>query len=92
MRVVHETAPGVVELNWMWLPTWLGQNTEIKRQIEEHMREWLEKNGPLKLDDETLDRMHHEVMHFIHEKFPKEPCGLMKYLEGLAHVQYGQEG
>lgn len=92
MRVVQETAPGVVELNWVWLPTWLGQNTAIKKEIEDHMRAWMSEQGPLKLNDETLDRMHVEVLNFLREKFPNEPCGLIKYLEGLAHVQYGQEG
>jgi hypothetical protein len=92
VRVVHETAPGVVELNWMWLPTWLGQNTQFKREVEEHVGEWMKEHGPIKLDEDGLDLLQGLIMNFIQEKFPKEPSGLMKYLEGLAHVQYGQEG
>lgn len=89
MRLVQVGGPGVVELNWTWLPTWLGQNTILKQEIEAHITEWMkQKESPVYMDDSTLDEMHDEVMSFLRAKFP-EPKGLMDYLEGLGHVHIG---
>lgn len=93
MRLVVETAPGVVELNWMWLPTWMGMDPLLKKEVETHVNAWLqEQSPPVKLDDAGLDAVHREVRMFIAKKFPKEPVGLLDYLAGLEHVQYGAQG
>lgn len=93
MRLVHEVGPGEVELNWAWLPTWLGHNTVIKAEIEEHVTKWMRQQpAPLVVTDETLDAMHEEVLTFLRAKFPEEPRGLIQFLEGLKHVHYGAEG
>jgi len=83
----------VVELNWTWLPTWLGHNPVIKAEIEEHIRAWMgNQPQPLLMVDETLEAMHYEVLEFLRSKFPEEPRGLIPFLEGLKYVHYGTEG
>lgn len=91
MRLVVETDPGVVELNWVWLPTWMGQNTVFKRQVEEHVQAWLaQQPQPVKIDTKLLNDLDDLIAAYIHKTFP-EPKGLMKFLEGLAYVEDGTE-
>lgn len=87
MRFVHEAEPGVIELRWTWLPTWIGQNTILKSEIEQHIMQWLaDQEGPIEINDENLDLVHEEVLEFLRVKFP-EPTGLMRYLEAVKHVE-----
>ena len=83
MRVVVATDPGVVELNYTWLPTWIGMNHAIKKQIEEQL-------SPLfvgrTLDDSTLDEMHQKVVAFLVEKHPSL-VGLEGLLNALSEVK-----
>lgn len=91
MKLVVETDPGVIELNWMWLPTWLGHNAEFKKEVELHILEWVKSQGMVTTSSEDLERMSNEVLHFILMKFP-EPRGLDLFLKALRHVDdRGQE-
>lgn len=91
MRLVVETDPGVVELNWVWLPTWLGQNPTFKKNVEAHINKWLQEHGVVTTTPENLDLMHAEVLRFILDTFPS-PLGLGDFLEGLKFVDgLGQE-
>lgn len=93
MRLVVETEPGVVELNWTWLPTWLGHNRAFKEEMEAHINKWAAANGIIgsMCTAETLDRIHLEVRRVINERF-SEPRGLAEYLDGLRFVDdCGQE-
>lgn len=92
MRLVVQTSPGVVELNWVWLPTWLGQNTVFKKEVEEHVQAWLAKQPqPVVIDNQLLNDLDELIANYVGSKFP-EPKGLMQYLEGLAYVDGGPEG
>ncbi len=91
MRTVIRTAPGVVELNWMWLPTFIGMNAQLKTEIEERLKPKLEGQP---LTGDTLDKAHTEVISFLLEKFP-DIKGLNDYLDALKYVEDGnpqQEG
>lgn len=82
MRVV--TVNGlVVELNYMWLPTWLGQNALFKQQLESDLREQIEG---LELTEHNLDKIHTMVLTYIVEKNP-HVRGLFDYLDGLKFVE-----
>ena len=65
----------------MWLPTFIGHNSRLKREIEERL-------GPefkgRELTEETLDEMHTRVIEFICEKFPLN--GLRDYLDSVKFV------
>lgn len=82
MRVV--TVNGrVVELNYMWLPTWLGQNALFKQQLESDLREQIEG---LELTERNLDKIHTMVLNYIVEK-NQHVEGLFDYLDGLKFVE-----
>ena len=92
MHLVIETEPGTVELNWIWLPTWLGHNTRFKESVEQHMAKWIgertDDEGQLLITDELLGEMSTEVINHIVELFPGL-TGLRKYLEALHYVGDG---
>jgi hypothetical protein len=84
VKVVHRChdEPNVVDLNFMWLPTFIGQNVvmlkELKKEIE------LEFKGQL-LTEETLWAMHHAVIRWLEAKFPFE--GISKYLHAIEEIK-----
>jgi len=77
----------VVELNYMWLPTFVGQNAAFKKKLEEDLRDQIEG---LELTAVNLDNIHTLVLHYICEAFPLP--GLFDYLDGLKFVQEGTDG
>jgi hypothetical protein len=86
MRLVHVVDGKIVELNYMWLPTWIGQNAKLKKEMEEHI-------GPKivgwELTEQNLDKIHDMVLDYIVEKFPIP--GLFDYLDGLKFVNDGEK-
>lgn len=72
----------VVELNYMWLPTWLGQNAQFKLQLEGDLRTKIEG---LELTEDNLDKIDTMVLNYIVEKCP-HVGGLFDYLDGLKFV------
>lgn len=72
----------VVELNYMWLPTWLGQNAQFKQQLEMDLRSKIEG---LELTENNLDKISTMVLGYIVEKHPHVD-GLWDYLDGLKFV------
>jgi hypothetical protein len=86
VRLVSATG-NVVELNYMWLPTFIGQNAAFKKKLEQDLRGQIEG---LELTPVNLDRIHGMVMDYILEEFKIE--GLFDYLDGLKFVQAGTDG
>lgn len=82
MRVVVATLPGVVELNWQWLPTWLGLNTQLKAEVDKAVRE--EIVGKV-LNEETLEWAHEKVVEVILSKY-SGISGLREFFEALKNV------
>jgi hypothetical protein len=72
----------VVELNYMWLPTWLGQNAQFKQQLETDLRAKIEG---LELTEQNLNKVNKMVLSYIVEKHPHIE-GLFDYLDGLKFV------
>ena len=88
MRAVVQTATGVIELNFMWLPTWLGMNAGIKKELEEKLKPLIEG---WEITNVNLDRMHNLVVDTLVEMNPAVD-GLREYLDGLKYVKIdGQE-
>ena len=87
MRLTVQTEPGVIELNFMWLPTWIGMNNLIKKEIEE-------KVGVLFLsrviNDTTLDELDEAIIEMLQAKFPS--IHFEDYLRALKHVRQDEEG
>lgn len=82
MRTIIATDPGVVELNWMWLPTFIGMNANLKQVLEDRLRAVLEGR---ELTDLVLDEGHQVVVEVLKGYFP-EVDGLPEYLDGLKFI------
>ena len=77
MKLLVQVESGVVELNWLWLPTWIGHNSRFKEELEKEL-------GP-ELKGKTLDVGSELVLDYICEKF--SIAGLRDYLDGIKFVQ-----
>lgn len=87
MRAVVLTGPGVVELNFLWLPTFVGANTALQKSIADDITS---KLVGLPVNDETLDYAHDLVVKALQEKLPALR-GLDKFLDGLKHLELHDE-
>lgn len=81
MRLVQLTAPGRVEVNFMWLPTWLGINKEVKEALERELAPLVGQEAT----DELLDAVNDKLLALIEQRHPIR--GLRDYLDGLKFVQ-----
>jgi len=85
MRLVHDVGDGVVELNYMWLPTFIGMNKAVKDKIQEKIGAMFVREV---LDDSSLAKMHEAVIQALVNEFPGIP-GLEEYLRAIEHVREG---
>lgn len=80
MRLVIRTREKELELNWMFLPTFMGMNIQLKRDIEKS----LEKFRGRTVTDTLLDEMHEFVLGLLLGKFPLP--GLEAYLRAMEGI------
>lgn len=83
MRAVVVTHPGVLELNWMWLPTWIGSNAQLQKKLSKEL------DGKFigrPLTEAELDEINDEVIGYLVEEYPLIE-GLGDYLDGLKYVK-----
>jgi len=87
MRIIdYDFQTGRLEVRWMWLPTFIGQNTAIMRELEiAGQAKWCGKASPVDEDDVFLARVEEWVIDWLCKRFPIE--GLKEYLAGIKHVQ-----
>lgn len=83
MKIIHRTGPATVGFNYMWLPTFVGMNTSLIREIEEHVAPFLLGK---ELTDEVLDAAGEAAVEFLVKKFPSV-TGIFEYIEGLKYVE-----
>jgi hypothetical protein len=84
MRAVVATESGVLEVNWMWLPTFLGMNATLKAELE---KELVSKIQGRELNDSALDAAHDLVVTFLEKKF-SAIHGMDSYLDALKYIYY----
>jgi hypothetical protein len=77
LLLLVRTDVGAVELNWMWLPTWIGMNTRLKMEMEEEL-------APM-LAGKTMEEGNEVVLDYLCDKFPL--TGLRDYLDGIKFVE-----
>lgn len=88
MRTVVSSAPGVIEVNWSWLPTFIGMNSKLQTQIVAAVSPYIVGKP---VDDETLDLAHDLVVEEIVKTFPRTE-GLREFLDSLKFVRYLSDG
>lgn len=82
MRVVVATGPGELELNYMMLPTFIGMNALLKKELEAKLRPQIEGQP---WTESSLDQIHDLVIDFLVERF-SALTGLRDYLEGIKYL------
>jgi hypothetical protein len=87
MRAVVATSKGVLELNWLWLPTWMGMNGPLREQLGKYLEP---KLAGLAITEENLDYAHEEVLKFL-VKEARGLEGVYDYLDGLKFVRQTTE-
>ena len=72
IRLIVGTDPQTVEINYTWLPTWLGLNEQLISKLADRIR-------PLAvgrvIDDDTLTVLENRLILLLVQEFP--------YIEGL---------
>jgi hypothetical protein len=84
LAVVH-VDKGIVEVNYMWLPSWIGMNSALMKELGQHMKSKAEGR---ELNASTLLDLHYEVLKFLDERFQGAFEGLSAYLQGLQNVRF----
>jgi len=84
MRTVVRTQEGVLELNYMWLPCWIGMNSILKADIE---RELSKRIVGLEMSKDTLDKIDQMIIDFLGEH-NQHIEGLKDFLDGLKFVHF----
>jgi hypothetical protein len=73
-----------VQVNYMFLPTFIGFNAVVKTEIETKL---VEKFAGQTMTPSLLEKMHRWVLAYLCERFPIP--GLQAYLEAIRHVDDG---
>lgn len=82
MRTVVPTEDGILEVNYMWLPTFIGMNNQLKKEMEEAIKDKIE--GKV-LSEELLNEADNLVIEYLEKKFVTIE-GLRDYLNGLKFI------
>jgi len=77
VRVIVQTDEAT-EVNWMWLPSWVGMNRALLERMQEELGEVLV--------GKTLDQANTCIVAWLQEQFPHIK-GIDQYLAALEHVE-----
>jgi hypothetical protein len=83
MKLIHQARdnPNIIELNWMWLPVFIGQNNSLLRALHHDlMAEFKEQE----ITPEILDQLHEYVIQWLCSRVPVK--GLDLYLRGVEGI------
>ena len=84
MRLIIREGPGKVGFNFMWVPTFIGQDPLLKKELEKELAPHLVGQP---LNDATLDKAHELALDFICSKWHKAIPGLRDYLDAMKFVE-----
>lgn len=77
---------GALELNWMWLPTFIGQNYAVMRELEKVWRErFTGVSFTPETEETTLRRIHDFTIQWLTERFKIN--GLKEYLSAIENIK-----
>lgn len=80
---VAKDHPDRIEIAWMWLPTFVGQNSYLLMQIDKELAEAFPP--PVEVTQEVLNQMHRLVVDYVCKAIPIQ--GLREYLEAIENVR-----
>jgi hypothetical protein len=83
VRAVIGVGKGALELNYMWLPTFIGMNGPLKQDME---RDLQEKMKGIAADEDGLDYAHDLVVKYLTAKF-SDVKGLDLYLDAMKYLE-----
>jgi hypothetical protein len=72
---------GVLELNWTWLPTFIGMDAAARKDMRDATKQFEGKE----ISEQVLDEAHSVVCDFLVARYPAI-SGLRQYLDGLKFV------
>lgn len=84
MRLIQQNKDksNILEVAWMWLPTFIGQNTALLGELDHVLS--AKFPPPLEVDDKKLDEIHRFVIAWICNKL--QIPGLWHYLRAIEEV------
>lgn len=87
MRFIQQNRdkPKILEVAWMWLPTFIGQNTALLGELDHVLGARFPT--PFEVDDAKLDEIHRFVIDWVCDKL-KIP-GLWHYLKAVENIKEG---
>ena len=83
MDLVVPSVDGGLEINFSWLPTWLGLNQPMLKVLDAGLQEAFQGR---KFTPELMVEMNQKVIELLTQEFPAIK-GLDKLLSALAHVR-----
>ncbi len=85
MHLVVEEEPGVLSVNYMWLPTWLGMNSAVVNELGASIGPQLVGLGR----EEALKKGHELAVEYLVNRFSTIK-GLREYLQGVSQVGFDE--
>lgn len=85
MRLIQQDKhnPNILEVAWMWLPTFIGQNQQLLGELDHALN--ARYPGPLEVDDKKLDEIHRFVIDYLCKKL--HIPGLWHYLIAVERIE-----
>lgn len=92
MRLFVVAEPGRLELNYMWLPTWIGMNRVLTQSLDSEMSKLLvEGNRSLTTEESDMDFIDDFLIEALCRRFPSL-TGLREHLRSLKGIDVSAEG
>lgn len=84
MRLIQQNKDkaDILEVAWMWLPTFIGQNTALLGELDHVLN--AKFSPPIEVDDVKLDEIHRFVIDWLCSKL--QVPGLWHYLRAIEDV------
>jgi hypothetical protein len=82
---VVEIAPGELQINYAWLPNWLGLDRAVVEELEEKVLVPLLESAQFENADQACLEGHYRVCKYLAAKFPQHE-GLFNFLDALKFV------
>lgn len=83
MRLVHVAEDGALELNYMWLPSFIGTNFYLQVKLKSAWKRMFPDGVPN--DERSLDEVHERTIDWFCEQLPIK--GLRSYLSAISNIE-----